>query len=945
MFEFLRNDILDSRNFFDQDLIDPVSGQTIPGSARGALKRNQFGGTAGGPILKDHVFFYGDYQGTREVAGVTSGVIDVPSALERTGDFSDVGSTGYSPLIGVVRGDNVPGNHTMDEVLSQRLGYTVKAGEPYWTLGCNTAANAKAGMCVFPGQVIPQSAWSPVASPTLGFIPNAIGASQGTPFFSTSTHKQTVRDDKFGAHIDLNTQKRGNWRFYYHFDDSQVVEPYPTANVPGFPGLSKSRAQQANLSHTRSFGANAVNEARLNFTRTAINLNQPGGGLGKISSFGFAEGGLGILPVAPTYEGLPVMFLSSLGLGVGVPDDIPRQFNNSWHVMDNFSKIFGRHTTKFGADVRYYQINVRLFSSGNGLFNFDGSETGNDFADFLLGAPSYFEQSSILQLDSRTRYYSLFAQDAFKIRPNLTLNYGVRWEVNQPWYDTQGKIEQFVPGKQSHVFPDAPRGWVFPGDPGIPNTLAAPQYDRFAPRVGLAYSPGSSDGLLAKIFGGPGKTSFRAAYGLYYTAVEDLTLFGEIGDAPYGLFYVSPTEVYLEQPYKDRISGNDPGQRFPYTFPGVGATGFWAKFLPITGSPAYKIDNVMPYTEHYNFNVQRQIGSTALLMLAYVGSQGHHLLANLPFNPGIPARCFEINAILAQYNPTAAPCGPGLEDQIYNLGNGRFAYGTRPYSVTSGRSLSQGLLDFGDDAWTSTLANSSYNSLQLSLEKRLGALRFLGAYTWAKSLDNGSGYQDYLSPYDQRRNRALSTFNVSHNFVASYTYDLPLKRLTKSTSGISAKFLDGWEVAGITRFATGVPVRLSNSGDRSLCGCGYGIPVDRPNYTGKPLQFFDPRDNPKHQYFSTGPEFFTEEDIGMPGTAARRFFHGPGLNNWDFALSKMTHLNERITLEFRTEFFNLFNHAQFNMNTSSGNVASRRFGLVSSAQPGRIGQFGLKLNF
>ena len=224
-------------------------------------------------------------------------------------------------------------------------------------------------------------------------------------------------------------------------------------------------------------------------------------------------------------------------------------------------------------------------------------------------------------------------------------------------------------------------------------------------------------------------------------------------------------------------------------------------------------------------------------------------------------------------------------------------------------------------------------------------MRFLGAYTWAKSLDNGSGYQDYLSPYDQRRNRALSTFNVSHNFVASYTYDLPLKRLTKSTSGISAKFLDGWEVAGITRFATGVPVRLSNSGDRSLCGCGYGIPVDRPNYTGKPLQFFDPRDNPKHQYFSTGPEFFTEEDIGMPGTAARRFFHGPGLNNWDFALSKMTHVNERITLEFRTEFFNLFNHAQFNMNTSSGNVASRRFGLVSSAQPGRIGQFGLKLNF
>ncbi len=505
IFEFLRNDKLDSRNFFDLDLINPVSSQTIPGSARGALKRNQFGGTASGPILKNRFFFFGDYQGTREVVGVSTGVINVPSAQERNGDFTDVDAVGYPQLTGTVRGDSVPGNHTMDEVLSQRLGYAVKAGEPYWVSGCNAAADAQAGTCVFPGQVIPQSAWTPVAVPTLKFIPNAIGATQGTPFFSTSTNKRTVRDDKFGARIDLNTQKRGGWRFYYHLDDSQVGQPYPSANVPGFPGLSQSRAQQANLSHTLSLGASAVNEARLNFTRTAMNLNKPGGGLGKISSFGFADQGLGIIPVSSAYEGLPVMFFDSLGLGVGVPSDVPSQFNNTWHVTDNFSKIFGRHATKFGADFRYYQINVRLFSSGNGLFDFDGSETGNDFADFLLGAPSYFEQSSILQLDSRTRYYAVFAQDAFKIRPNLTLNYGVRWEVNQPWYDTQGKIEQFVPGRQSRVFPDAPLGWVFPGDPGIPSTLAKPQYDRFAPRLGIAYSPEFSGGILGTIFGGPGK--------------------------------------------------------------------------------------------------------------------------------------------------------------------------------------------------------------------------------------------------------------------------------------------------------------------------------------------------------------------------------------------------------------------------------------------------------
>ena len=943
VFEFLRNEKLDARNFFDRDLVDPVTGQSIPGSARGVLKRNQFGGTAGGPIFKNRLFFFGDYQGTREVQGVTSGTINVPSDRERNGDFSDVDATGYAPLTGVVRGDTTPGNHTMDEVLTQRLGYTVTPHEPYWTEGCNTLADAQAGKCVFPGQVIPQSAWSPVAAPVGKLIPSAVATAQGTPFFSTSSFKRNLRDDKFGARIDLNTQRQGTWGFYYHFDDSNLLDPYAGGNLPGFSAVTVNRAQQANLSNTRIFGATAVNEARLNFTRSALNLNKPQEGLGKFSSFGFVEGGLGLIPVSTAYEGLPVLSLQSLGVALGVPDSVTGQFNNAWHLADSFSKIKGRHTMKFGGEFRYYQVNARNFSSGNGLFQFDGSETGNDFADFLLGAPSYFEQSSLQLLDSRTLYFGIFAQDTFKIRPNVTLNYGLRWELSQPFYDTTGKIQAFVPGQQSRIFPDAPLGWLFPGDTGIPKTLAPTRRNQFAPRVGLAYSPGSAGGILGRIFGGPGKTSLRAAYGIYYTAVEDYTLFGEIGDAPFGLFYVSPTKVYLEEPYKDRISGNDPGQRFPFTVPQPGATGIWPQYLPIAVSPAYKLDNRQPYAEHYNINIQRQIGNAAVLTLGYVGGQAHGLLANLPFNPGSPARCLEINAILAVSNPTATPCGPGLEDQIYDLGNGQFAYGTRPYSVTSGRYLAQGILDFADNAYTSTLANSSYNALQLSLEKRLGALRFLGAYTRGKSLDNSSGYRDYLNPYNQGANRALSTFDVAHNFVVSYTYDLPLQRLTGAGAGVLFKLLDGWEFSGITRFATGVPVTLTNSGDRSLCGCGFGIAVDRPNYTGKPLQFFNPRDSARLFYFSTGPDYFTREDIGVPGTAARRLFHGPGLNNWDFALRKITRVNERISAELRAEFFNLFNHAQFN--NPNGNVASSNFGRVTGAKPGRIGQLGLRIVF
>src|SRR3989454_356598 len=223
-FEFLRNEKLDSRHFFDLNQNNPTSGQEMPGTARGALKRNQFGAAGGGPILRNRLFFFSDYQGTREVKGVSSGNITVPSLGNRSGDFSDIG------LSGTVRGDGVSGNHTMDEVLTQRLGYTVTSGEAYWVPGCNTLADAQAGMCVFPGQVIPQSAWSPASIGTLKFIPSPIGTLGGTPFFSSSAEKQSLRDDKWAQRIDFNNQLTGNWAFYYHFDDARLLSPYPASS-------------------------------------------------------------------------------------------------------------------------------------------------------------------------------------------------------------------------------------------------------------------------------------------------------------------------------------------------------------------------------------------------------------------------------------------------------------------------------------------------------------------------------------------------------------------------------------------------------------------------------------------------------------------------------------------------------------------------------------------
>ena len=305
-----------------------------------------------------------------------------------------------------------------------------------------------------------------------------------------------------------------------------MLRPFPasTSNVPGFPAETPQRGQQANLSNTFTLGPTAVNEARINFTRLALTLNKPSAGLGEVADFGYKSGGLGILSTDPTLEGVPPNGLfGATGLSFGLPDGTTGQFNNSFQGLDNFSKIVGKHTMKFGGEFRYIQINERNTYAQNGYFEFYGNETGSDFADYLIGAPDLFIQSSRQFLDSRTKYAGVYGQDTYKIKPNVTLNYGLRWEVSQPFYDTQGKIQAFVPGLQSQVYPDAPRGWVFPGDPGIPKTLAPTDRNNFAPRVGLAYSPGFSDGFLGKVFGGPGKTSIRAAYGIYYTAIEDLT--------------------------------------------------------------------------------------------------------------------------------------------------------------------------------------------------------------------------------------------------------------------------------------------------------------------------------------------------------------------------------------------------------------------------------------
>jgi hypothetical protein len=963
VFEFLRNDKFDATNYFQQ--------------SRSELRRNQFGYATGGPIWKNKLFWFSDYQGTREVKGAETGLVTVPTVDQRAGNF-----------------DPAALNLAVDspywaQVLSTRLGYPVTQGEPYSfpadpTAGTPACSNTT--QCVFPVDPgtglanIPQTAWAPPSANYLPFIPTPTAAGD-TNNYSNNSQRNVANDNKFGERIDFNNQKTGNWSWYYHLDNADLnyaISSNSFSQVPGFGTTTPSRAQQFVMSNTKTLGATAVNEARFSLFRNVAHIDNPTASV-DLASLGFVtgEGTLGIVPLPGYKTYLPQISFNQIGLNIGVPTLNTFQPNTTYMVSDVFSKSFGRHTWKFGGEFRYLQVNERNFASPNGQFTFDGTVTGNDVADFLLGGTcvtcgAAYVQAAKQVLDSRTRYGGAFAQDSWKVKSNLTLNLGLRWEVSTPWYDTQGKIQAWVPGQQSTVFPLSPQGLVFPGDAGIPKTIAPTKYNNFGPRLGLAYSPSFSEGILGKLFGGPGKSSIRAAYGIYYTSIEDLNLFYEVADAPFGLYWQSPVSVMFDEPFLIRTNGQSLGQRFPYTLPTPGAaankTLDFSVFEPINYFPGYGTHNKLPYAEHFNLSIERQLGKSTVLTLAYVGTEGHRLITSQEANPGDATLCQQLTAQGAfdTINQTTG-CAPGAENNVFQLPSATVpcstasptplagcVYGTR-HSILNPDfcpgSAIQVCYGYGN-TFTLTNANSIYNAGQITLERKASDVTFLAAYTFARALDNSSAFGDLVNFADPKLSRGLSSSDITHNFVVSYIWAIPFDR---AFANAPKRLTQGWQMQGITRFSTGFPVQLNQgNGDVSLVGSSSTDMPDRignvktlnprdanpncPTVTG--CYFIPPDPNAADPCVPTTGAFVQNCALGTFGTANRRFFHGPGFNNTDFGISKRTTIRENLAFDIRVEFFNIFNHAQFF--NPDGDITSSSFGIIGKARDPRIGQLSAK---
>jgi len=469
--------------------------------------------------------------------------------------------------------------------------------------------------------------------------------------------------------------------------------------------------------------------------------------------------------------------------------------------------------------------------------------------------------------------------------------------------------------------------------------LSPAKWNNFSPRFGIAYAPNWNSRWAERLFGGPGKTNLRAGYGLFYTAFEGLSAGIMSACPPYGYDYDSTVgHPLFEEPFVSASTGATNGQPFPSPIPAFGAsrqhpntTVDWSKYSPITGDPAFYYRNASPYTESYSASIEHELRLGTTLTLGYVGARAHHLLVLTPASPGNAERCLSVSDP-GQVASGSNTCGPFSEGGLFTRKDGSAVEARGPFGP-----------EFDGITYQKTIGWSNYNALEATLRHRGRAGEILAAYTYAKSLDNSSSLSEEVNPIEPGISKAISAYDLRHNLAISYVAPLPLQKLLPGPRALS----EGWTLSGITRFTTGMPVTLYNNDDTSLIGSmPNGINnngVDTPDYKGGALHL---NLNPRNGRSAFDASQFAIPVLGQIGNAPRRFFYGPGMENFDMALEKKINLSESKQLLFRVESFNVFNHAQFfGPEAINSNPDSSTFGRIVNANAPRQLQLAAKFTF
>jgi hypothetical protein len=898
-FEFLRNDVLDARNFFNLNQTNPVTGVEIPGSARPEYRRNQFGGYAGGAIKKDKMFVFGGYEALRERKGLTS-VDQVPTPLMLEGNFS--------------------------ELLNPSNGFGVtKIIDP---LTCS-APPSGAGCQAFPGNIIPANRMDPVALKVIsyGAFPAANAPGLVNNYIATPVRRR--RDDQYMVKWDYNISDKDKLfvRFLRATSTTYTTEPsYST--LPGFGDKIPFYGTNIAAGWTHTFSPTLLNEVRLGFSR-----NQDVGvcehcprAPGFMKSFGIAgPNGTTFQALSPSQEGFPAFEFGSGYTTVGDSNYRPVESNDMVEKFyDAVTLIRGKHTITTGVDLDPYQsFRDQAPFSPHGQFFYSNLYSNFGISDFLLGYPSSAGRSIKDAVNEHTGgFWAAFFQDDIRATKNLTINVGLRWEHHQFPVD-RGNVGAvlfripnaplFTPGNAMLVLPSYQVADSFCNLPQYQNaagqrlvmcssdmkkygftgrtarSLAFGDNFNWAPRIGLAWRPTSSDKLV-----------IRTGYGMFFD-FPDFNIF----------HYGFNNPIQGESQFEYFTSNTTPTTTTGNAFAAGGILPLSQSFISINADPHFR----QSYIHEWDFSVESQLSRSMALEVRYLGTSAielthFHFFGNQPVpGPGSSSADVQARRLYPDFGFTAEG-GPG--------------------------------------------ANANYNSLQVQLTKRMSeGLSFIAGYTWAKQLSNNEGeeggYADGGSGLGQNDNHPGEEYgnginDVRNRFTFGGIYELPFgpgKRFASGGGKFVNALIGGWEFAPNLELQTGFYWTPAAGQDIANTTTGSWRPDRTCNGNNGPRTVA--------QWFNTS--CFTSDlllagqtnGIYRFGNAGRGILEGPGIFNLDFGLYKNFKITERFNMQFRSEFFNSFNRANFNSVSTS--LTSGNYGQLTGASDGRQIQFALKLTF